>query len=289
MVQQYSLNTFYSRYKDGIIKYEEFEGLIFNHMVKNQISVLSYWKRVEYEDMLSWFYPRLRKVVDSYQITGSSFESYLNNVMRLAGKEYQIRMATCGIIEYSAWYAQVQDMYAYETEASYVYENQENTVSKIILEIFGKRKNKKQLLTLILKCYYYVSDDFIEKAACNTGISQDKLREMIKTLRIKRQKRDDKIYCMKEKIYSQFYKCIVLEKRISYLTENTNSYINLDVRLKKARKRLEKMRWRLTKIRTDATNREVADVIGVSKGCVDSQLHFLKSKWGVILDRNILN
>jgi FixJ family two-component response regulator len=57
----------------------------------------------------------------------------------------------------------------------------------------------------------------------------------------------------------------------------------------KARKRLEGMRNRLASIRTDPTNRQVAEVIGISKGSVDSGLHALKTKWNLSDNKSLLN
>jgi FixJ family two-component response regulator len=81
----------------------------------------------------------------------------------------------------------------------------------------------------------------------------------------------------------------VYEKRLSYLPENSSACINMKLRLEKARKRLERMRNRLAGIRTDPTNRQVAEVIGVSKGSVDSGLHALKKKWNLSDGKSLLN
>jgi len=288
-MDQNSLNGLYSQYTLDIIERGKFEGLIYQYLGKNQDKTcLSHWKRDEYEDYLSWLYPRIHKAIDSYQETGSSFEAYISSVMHLTAREYRVQIITKSIIEYSAWSAHVPELYIREETPVYLYESKENELSQIIIDHRG-RKNPKQLLALILKCYYYVSDDFLDRIACYTGVDREKLREMINKLRAIRQKKDDEIYFMKERIYCQYYRCIVYEKRLSYVTENTTAYIKLKLRLEKARRRLEKMRKRLTGIRTDATNREVADVIGVSKGSVDSSLHRLKIKWNILEDKSLLN
>jgi len=49
------------------------------------------------------------------------------------------------------------------------------------------------------------------------------------------------------------------------------------------------MRKRLKKIRKEATNKQVADVIGISKGAVDSNLSRLKIKWGALAAKAHLN
>jgi hypothetical protein len=288
-MQKYDLNELWALFMERKLKRAEFEGLVYQYYVKNKEKTqISNWKDEDYEDFISWFYPRLRKVIDLYKDSGSSFESYLSAIFFTASREYYIRKVTKSVTEYSAWSAQVPDLYAREEAPSYSVEQQEKALSDILIENRG-RKNPKQMLMLILKCYYYVSDDFIDRVACHTGIDRKKLKEMIEKLRKAREERDDRIYKMKERIYCQFYRCIVYEKRLSYIPENSNAYIVLKAKLEKARSRLEKMRNRISGVRTDATNREVANVIGVSKGAVDSSLYNLKSKWNIILKKEMLN
>jgi DNA-directed RNA polymerase specialized sigma24 family protein len=262
----------------------EFEGLVYNYLVKNQEKTgLSHWKEDEYEEFISWFYVRLHTAISVYKETGASFDSFISTVLRKSAKEYRTRTKTRSITEYSAWSIQVPELYAREEIPSYSYEMQKNSLSMLFKKNM-RRKNPKQLLMLILKCYYHVSDDFLERVACHTGVNKKELKALVEKLRKKRSKREDHIYRMKERVYCQFYRCIVYEKRLRYLNDNSIAHLRLKAKLEKARQRLEKMRERISKIRTDATNREVAEVVGISKGAVDSGLHNLKTKLDVLLN-----
>ena len=283
------LNILFCRYTDGSITRGDFEGEIYQYLAKNQDKTnFSQWKSDEYEDFLSWFYPRLHKAIDSYRDTGSTFGAFISTVMRMAAKEYRLRVITKSVTEYSAWSVHVPELYVHEESQVYTYEKKDNAVSQIIIEYNG-RKNPKQLLALVLKCYYHVSDDFIDRIAGQIGIENDKLREMINKLHSMRRKRDDEIYLFRERIYCQYYRCIVYEKRLSYIPENTTAHNKMKLRLVKARNRLERMRKRMASIRTEATNKEVAEVIGVSKGSIDSSLYNLKVKWEILSDKSLLN
>ena len=289
LIMHQLLNILFSQYTNGSITRSDFEGGIYQYLAKNQDKTnFCHWKRDEYEDFLSWFYQRLHKAIDSYRDTGSSFEAFIGTVMRMAAKEYRLRVITKSVTEYSAWSAHLPELYVNEETQVYSYEKKDNAISQFIIEYNG-RKNPKQLLALLLKCYYHVSDDFVDRIAGHIGIDREKLKEMIDKLRLMRQKRDDSIYYMRERIYCQYYRCIVYEKRLSYIPENTNAHNKLKLRLVKARNRLEKMRKRIASIRTEATNREVAEVIGVSKGSIDSSLYNLKVKWEILSDKSLLN
>jgi len=288
-MQENTLNNLFTMFIERQINRGEFEGRIFNYLLKNQAKITAkHWKNDEYEEFISWFYPRLKKSIDTYKETGSSFDAYLTNIVRTAAKEYRMKIAINVVTEQSAWNAQIPELYAREETPVYLLDNPDNEISKLIIQIKG-RKNPKQLLALILKCYYYISDDFIEKLAVHTGLNKKILKEMIDKLRVIRERREDDIYRMKERVYGQFYRCIVYEHRLSHLIENTTMFNKLKQRLEKARNRLEKMRNRALKIRTYPSNREIAGVIGVTKGSVDSTLYKLRIKLNALVKKAILN
>jgi hypothetical protein len=276
-------------YSKGNLRRNDFEGAIYNYLAYNQEKTcLAHWKHDEYEDYISWFYPRLHKAIDSYHETGASFEAFMNKFILISSKEFRVRITTNSVIEYSTWSARVPEMYAMEEPPVYIHEKADNAITQLINDK-KNRKNSRRMLALILKCYYYVSEDFAEKVAPLLEIDSKKLTEMLDKMRKLRQKKDDAIYGMKERIYCQFYRCIVYEKRLSFIQENTVTYNRLKLRLEKARQRLESMRKRITNIRTDATNIQVAEVLGVSKGTVDSSLYKLKEKLKILADKSMLN
>jgi hypothetical protein len=283
------MNNIYCEYRAGNIEREDFEGLIYSYLVHNQEKTcIRHWKQDEYEDFISWFYPRLRETIDLYQEKGASFEAFLNKYILVSAKEYHVRTTTNAVIEYSAWSARVPDMYVWEEQPVYLTGNTKEVITRMIIDKKG-RKNSRRILALILKCYYYVSDDFIEKIAPLIGVDVKELSDMLSKIRKIRREKDDKIYLMKERIYCQFYRCIVYEKRLSIIRENTTAYEKLRLRLERARQRLERMRKRITSIRKEATNKQVAEVIGITKGTVDASLHRLKAKWEVMSKKADLN
>jgi len=286
---QLTLNDSYAEYLTGILCRTEFESIIFNYLLNNQDKTcLGHWRTEEYEDFLSWFYPRLRKSIDSYQEIGASFEAFLYKYFLIASREYRVRTVTNAVTEYSAWSARVPEMYTKEEPPMYNYNKTEDVITNLIKDKKG-RKYTRRILALIIKCYYYMSEDFIEKIAPLIGIETGKLKEMLKKIQKIRQKKDDSIYQLKERIYCQFYRCIIYEKRVSLSQENTSIHLELTIKLDKAKQRLAKMRKRLSSIRTEATNKQVAEVIGITKGTVDASLSRLKLKWEAMAKKADLN
>lgn len=284
-----TLNKLYAEYLTGDLNRSDLEGYIYFHLSKNQDKTcLSHWKDDEYEDFISWFYPRIKKSIDLYQDIGSSFEAFIYKYILIASKEYKTRTVTNSVTEYSAWSARVPEMYAREEPPPYLSDKAESLIKELIFRCDG-RKNPRQLLALILKCYYHVSEDFIDKIAPRTGINRKQLRKMIEEIRLIRQKKDDDLYNMKERIYCQYYRCMIYEKKLTYVKDTSTTYEKLKLQHIKARERLEKMRNRMACIRTEATNKQVAEVIGISKGTVDANLHKLKIKWSALSEKAMLN
>ncbi|MCL2765412.1 MAG: hypothetical protein FWD40_09075 [Treponema sp.] len=284
-----TINELYLGYLAGNIDRADFEGSVYIHLMNNkEKTCLAHWKNDEYEDFISWFYPRLRKSIDSYRETGASFEAFMNKYLLISSREYQTRTATNAMTEYSAWSARIPEMYAREEPPVYAHKQAEDFLSLLIIDKMGKR-NSKRILALVLKCYYYVSADFAERIAPKIGLKSGELLEMLDKIRKTREKKDDKIYRLKERIYCQYYRCIIYDKRLSVIKENSSAYNKLKLRRDKAKIRLEKMRNRMMNIRTEATNKQVADVIGIKKGTVDSSLHQLKLKWEEMAKKADLN
>ena len=290
---QRCLNEFYLKYYNGKIKRNDLVSAIYTHLVGNQDKTcLSHWEKDKYEDFISWFYPRLQKCVDSYKDTGASFDAFINKFVLVASREYHTRSVINAVIEYSTWSARVPEMYAHEEPPVYNYSKKdtetEETITKLIVNRNGK-KNTRRILSLIIKCYYYVSDDFADMIAPLIGMKTNELLRLLNKIRELRQKKDNYIYLLRERIFCQFYRCMVIEKRISVVNENTITHKKLLIRREKARLRLEKMRQRMASIRTEATNSQIADVLGVKKGTIDSSLFQLKMQWKKMAKKSDLN
>ena len=279
------LNDLYARYAAGLLEKKEMETAIFEIITKNSHRFnLHRWQKDEYGDFLSWLYPRISKSIDAYHITGASFNAYMYSLINWAAKEYRSRQTDHQIAEYATMTVGCSDEYVYEEEPEY------DEVDKRQSQAAVKRAaNPRQLLMLILKCYSFVSDDFLDRFAPRLGVEKEQLKKMIDKLRVERLKRDGKIRLMRERIYGQFYRCIMYEKRLKTLNPDSALAIKTMTQLKKATVRLAALRKRFSGMRTEATNEQIANILGVSKGAVDSSLFALKRQWNIDPKKFILN
>jgi DNA-directed RNA polymerase specialized sigma24 family protein len=273
MQNLFMLNGLYADYAAGLMSKKDFEGSIFKTIQENvHYFGLIGWNREDSDDYISSLYPRISRAIDAYQETGSSFESYIGSMVRLTAKEYRSRQMRGYCEETAAWIAHIPEMYVCENEIEY----DEQIAAKMEGPI--KLKNTRQLLILILKCSNHISADLLEKIAPKLGMEPGTLNEMVDHLKQLHEKRTMDIIALREKINSQFYRCILYEKKLQTLIPDSPLAQRLRGQLKTGRRRLEKTRVQLARSRLDPSNSQIAQLLGISKGTVDSVLYNLRAQ-----------
>jgi len=262
-----TLNGLFADYSAGLLEKKDLEGEIFRS-IKDSIRRFSNWDRADNDEYLSWLYPRISHAIGTYRETGSSFESYINAIVRMTAKEYRSRKARTNLAERAAWTTMIADMYVSEDAPDYACNEKEDRLDAI---------QPRQLLILFLKCCVYVSDDLLGRAAPSMGIPPEELGGMVTHLKKFREKREQFNTALREKANYQFCRCIFYEKRLSVMPENSIAAQRIRERLERGRARLAKIRERLAKRIPGPPNSEIAKLLGLSKGTVDAVLYRLKS------------
>jgi len=267
------LNNLYADYSAGLLSKKELEGSIFKTIRENVHGFgLIGWNREDSDDYISSLYPRISRAIDVYQETGSSFESYIGSIVRLTAREYRARQMRGYYEETAAWIAHLPEIYVCENEIEY----DEQAAARMDGPV--KLTTPRQLLILILKCSNHVSADLLEKIAPKLGLKPDALNEMIDSLKQMHEKRTLDIAALRERMNSQFYRCILYEKKLQTLMPDSAPAQRLRKKLKAGRSRLERTRRRLAHSRIDPSNSQIAQLLGISKGTVDSVLYNLRAQ-----------
>ncbi|MDR0587144.1 MAG: hypothetical protein LBG26_07885 [Treponema sp.] len=252
-------------YRCGQIDRKELETRIFFRVRENVMRFgLEKMDKENRGDFVSWFYPRIKRAVDRYEDCGSTFDSYINVLVKLSAKEYCLRKKDHKIIERTWWDAKAEEMMVCEEEEPEYFEPKQD---------FSRVRNRKQVLLLLLKSYHFLSDDYISRAAPAIGMDRDELKNMVDTLRNQRLGQEEQIRGLQERVYSQFYRCLAFENRMRAFPPGSSHSLEMKKRLEGAKKRLAAMRKRLAAMRADAPNWQIANLIGIKKGTVDSGLH----------------
>jgi hypothetical protein len=266
------LSNLRNRYIQGFLTLKDFEGRIIQILLDDyQQFTLFKSDRDSFNDYLCWFYPRLKHVIDTYNDVGSSFDTYIYSTIRLCSKEYRSWETKHRITESAYWEAQAEEGAAIE------YTPIEHTLVDAE-DGFKLVKNPQQVLILLLKVYYLVSEDFVVRAAPALGMSVRKLNGLLDKIRELRSKSDDKIYQQLELMQWQYNRYVVYGKQLKRLPENSILREILMERMEKARLRHTRRKEQLAGINRNASNQQVADVLGISKGTVDAALYAVKQK-----------
>ena len=265
-----SLNNLYTDYTAGSLNKKELEAAIFK-TIQESIHDLCMpgWKKEDYDDFLSWLYFRICRAIGTYRETGASFETYIGALVRMTAKEYRVRLIRDYTEESAAWVTQIPDMYACEHEPDY---------DEQVTETPVKLRNPRQVLILILKCYSYISMDFLEKIAPSLGIEMETLCAMIARLQKQREKHEEELMLLREKVNNQLFRCILCEQNLRAMAEDHIAVQRLKDQLRRRRSRLLKTRKRLARMHTDPSNLQIAEILGITKGTVDSVMYKLRGR-----------
>ena len=277
-----TINCLYNDYAAGLLEKKRFEGIIFKTIYENYTGLPRFGKE-DFEDFISWLYPRVSRAVDSYRNSGASFDAYINNLVHMGAKEYRWRQIRNRNAETVAWSTQLPDMYACESEVAYCATGRDYAEPVSVSPApVAKRKtvrNPRQVLMLVLKCCRYVSDDFIERIAPKLGIEPAALASMLADLNENRQKREANVERLRKLANLQFCRCLYYERSLPILKDNPAAFRRTEMLMERHRARLCRTRARLAKMPLEPSNAKIAELLGVTKGTVDSALHSLKSKW----------
>ena len=269
MQREKQLSELYSSYTEGEIPKKEFEGEVFKYLLNNfkRYHVFD-GNRGKWEEFLGWFYSRLSRAIDHYRDIGATFDGYITSYIQGAVKEYRCREAEHYVTEFACWQAKAEETLTYEYEHEKPEKPEKVSIPKDI--------NPKQLLFLLLKSYYSVTEEIVERTASTIGIKSEILWDLIEKLKTLCSEKELGMLKLRERIHCQHYRCLVYQKRMNNAQKGTLYHDKLKVRFEHARKRFYSMKKRLCGIRMTASNRMIADVLGIPKGTVDSGLYMMK-------------
>ncbi|GHT96644.1 hypothetical protein FACS1894141_7030 [Spirochaetia bacterium] len=263
------LNDLFQEFNSGTLDRTQFEGLVFQYIQEHYYDLhLVTWSKEDCTEFLCWLYPRISRSIDKYQNTGSTFDAYIGSLIRWSAKEYRSRLVDHRIIERTCWKERAAEQMVCSEEPAYL-----DAVPK-----YKPVTNPKQILILLLKSYYFLSDEFIARAAPAIGVDPDEINRLIERLREMRQAQEADIRNLRERDYSQYYRCLAYEKRYLSSPEDSAHKERMRQYMETGRKRLAHMRRRLKHMKTDASNSQIAELLGVPKGTIDASLYRVKYK-----------
>ena len=265
------LDELYQLYLKNRLSKKEFEGRIFQFLLERPERFRLFNGDYDrWNEFLSWLYPRLARAIDNYKFKGSSFDAYITTLVFKTSKEYRSRETDHCMTEYVCWRARAEEMMLFENEPEYLEPPGEFSIPADI--------NPRQVLFLLLKSYFFVSSDYVKRIARAIGLEASEVQKMVDELKNRRSEKEAEILALRDRIHCQHYRCLTYQKRMTSAQNDSDYYVRMKDRYERAEKRYQTMKKRLGGMRLTASNRMIAEVLGVPRGTIDSSLSAIKNR-----------
>lgn len=277
MKDENPIHELYQTYIRGEASRDALEGGIFRFIRDHPWRFkLGRWDPEDREEFIADLYPAIKKAIDRYQDRGATFDAYFGTIVRWSSISYRIKRKEERAMEAAYWNQRVAET-ANDPEAEYRAEyRDEDYRGDEEPRRPDPAKKRRQVLALTLKCCVHVSDDFCERIAAKLSLDAVYLKQKMDAARALVAQRVKRYDDLEERAAAQFYRSLVLKARIAASVEGSARKEKYQRSLAIARRRIGLYREEAARIRLEASNKEVAEVLGVPKGTIDASIFFLK-------------
>lgn len=237
------------------------------------------WNRDRAADFYLFFYPKLSRLIQNFEYKGLSFHAILRNTVSWQVNSFYRHTRTSRKMEYCLRFNSI-------IEAESVSDSTQAPLPEISEKFrsnLGMKKDgiicnsalNKRIIILTLKNANHISDAYISKIAGITGCSIEWLEACIDELRLISEARRERYekYCRR---INKAYMEICQVHRELGICESSRERLGLLEKLSKLKIRMQTARENLNSVAMTPTNREIADVMQMPKGSIDSGLYHLR-------------
>jgi DNA-directed RNA polymerase specialized sigma24 family protein len=243
------------------------------------------------EDACGEFYvfvhPRLIRLLDRFTDQGKPFESYLSAVLNWQLRNFA-RDRKRGERSWNVSLRLDMDPGAQEISERRASESAaEGTfTSGGLAGLIKSDADRRNFLFLALKCARTIGPDNAALLAAVSGVDEGRVLSLSASLRDMRAPRELRLETFRSRRNTAFAKARLLETELLAEVEKERIVL-LRASLAKARRRMRGAMARMARVKLAPTNLEIARVMGVPKGTVDSGLYWLKRKLASVYDPDI--
>lgn len=248
------------------------------------------WNEDDCGDFFCFFFPRLRRLIDRFEFHGRPFEVYLIVTLKWQLRTYAGRRASENLkarvvaLE-NFWVCERDEVYgnphleweeAAATAANLEIPEAVKTLLKMNTDNYIEdMPSRRRVLFLALKSAILMTEALIHKIALITGYDGDWIYCLIEELKGRVQTRRTRILLLSEKRNSCYFRLYCLQEQLRLVAEDTvRRELSHQIILEETR--LQGMLEEISHVHLCPTHRDIADVLGVPKGTVDSGLFYLK-------------
>ncbi|UCF95805.1 MAG: hypothetical protein JSV89_11530 [Spirochaetaceae bacterium] len=225
-----------------------------------------------------FFYPRLLRSLARFEDRGKPFEWYFNSILRWHYKAYCSQKRQ----EQSRWAVARNALFWEHPEpvmGAYLPNSGSDGHENIIpIDRLGRSRDttwRRRILFLALKNARQLDEAGVAWISDLTGIGQDHLIGMIERLRASLYKRELRLHKLYYRQNRAFTKILLLQQELLWEVDPGRK-VELALSLCDLRKTLHGLQGRIRRVRLHPSNRQIAELLQIPKGTVDTSLFWLR-------------
>lgn len=241
------------------------------------------WDEDDAGDFFAHYYPKIPRLIEHYRDTGSSFEVYLHVHLLWAIKGFAKKLKKRRYeqtLDTFTTFWEVHEKTAPDDEYSYFRVPVKlRQLYKITPEgKISSRMWKQRFLFVILRESEFIDHSLAESIVAATGVNRKWLLNCIVTLKERMEERKRRLEELRRKRNYWFYRYYMLQIRISDTCNSEKREELLDL-FEVIRIRFSNATERVVSTYAHPTNQDIADVLNIPKGSIDSGIYYVMSKY----------
>lgn len=254
------------------------------------------WHEDECSDFFCYFYPRIEKMIENFELKGIPFEVYLIKCIRMQLKTFAKRKrdkyinlcmiknrvfwpcCSCGPSCDAAGCTCYEENIDYMPVSDKIKKISSSLEKSLLLNSGGAITNrtlKKRILMLTLKNITIMPSDQLTAMSKLLGCDIIWLENCRQDLKIKIDSRMSRKKTLSERRNRHFCRLFYYHEQLKYEPGDEDKKI-LAEKIKKTKKKISEFNRKLKNTSSSPTHRDVASIMKIPKGSVDSGLYYLK-------------
>ncbi len=241
------------------------------------------WDEDDAGDFFCHFLPKIPGLIDSYRDKGSSFEVYLHVHLLWSIRGYAKRLKHRRYESTLNTYDTFWEVHERRPEDAF---DTPTSIPEEFRRIYKIDENgsltdsvwKQRFIFLILREAEYLDHCLIENIVTATGVNRKWLMNCVVRLKERIEIRRRRLETLRSKRNYWFYRYYLLQIRIAdtYEIETRRKLLE---ELELIRQKFHRAAERVIRLHTHPTNLDIAQVLNIPKGSIDSGIHYVMRKY----------